>query len=446
MLLPDQVVTEICAAVDSGFARQVEFTQALVSIPSLRGQEATAQDLMADAMRERGLDVDKWKLDVDELKELSGFSPVTTSYDQAFNVVGTYRPTREQGRSLIFNGHVDVVPTGSAGRWRFGPFQPKIDGKWLYGRGSGDMKSGLAATLFAFDAVRNSGYTPQGRVHFQSVVEEESTGNGTLACLQRGYRADAAFIPEPSGELFTRGEVGLIWARVTVKGDPEHASGFIGVGTNAIEKAMALWPHIKALEAKWNERKSEVPLYCDHPFPVRVNIGEIHGGEWTSSVPASAALNVRVGLMPGFTQEEVRRELEDAVRNAGRGDPYLSNNPPAIEYFGHMSAGYFVKNAEVPEDILRRAHAKITGTRMREVVTSASSDTRYFNLYQDTWGVNYGPTVEKAHGFDERVDLESVKRVTKIMALFLAEWCGLSDDRTQASVEDEEPGRVAPRC
>ncbi|WP_352688982.1 M20/M25/M40 family metallo-hydrolase [Mesorhizobium sp. M0322] len=142
------------------------------------------------------------------------------------------------------------------------------------------MKAGLAATLFAFDAVRNSGFLPQGRIHFQSVVEEESTGNGTLACLQRGYRADAAFIPEPSGELFTRGEVGLIWARITVKGDPEHGSGFIGVGTNAIEKAMAMWPHIKALEARWNERKSEVPLYCDHPFPVRVNIGEIHGGEW----------------------------------------------------------------------------------------------------------------------------------------------------------------------
>ncbi|MER9548388.1 M20/M25/M40 family metallo-hydrolase [Mesorhizobium sp. M0322] len=146
-------------------------------------------------------------------------------------------------------------------------------------------------------------------------------------------------------------------------------------------------------------------------------------------MPASAALNVRVGLMPGFTQEEVRREIEDAVRNASRDDPYLSNNPPAIEYFGHMSAGYFVKHAEVQEDILRRAHAKVTGTTMREVVTSASSDARYFNLYQDTWGVNYGPTVEKAHGFDERVDLESVKRVTKTMALFLAEWCGLSDDQ-----------------
>ncbi|WP_245420774.1 MULTISPECIES: ArgE/DapE family deacylase [Mesorhizobium] len=431
-MLSDQVVSEICAAVDSGFARQVEFTQAMVTIPSLRGQEAPAQDLMADAMRERGLDLDKWKLDINELKGLPGFSPVAVSYDQAINVVGTYRPTRESGRSLIFNGHVDVVPTGLPDRWRFGPFEPKIEGKWLYGRGSGDMKSGLAATLFAFDAVRNSGYSPKGRIHFQSVVEEESTGNGTLACLQRGYRADAAFIPEPSGELFTRGEVGLIWARITVKGDPEHASGFIGVGTNAIEKAMALWPYIKALEARWNERKSEIPLYRDHPFPVRVNIGEIHGGEWTSSVPATAALNVRVGLMPGFTQEEVRREIEDAVRYASRHDTYLSNNPPVVDYFGHMSAGYFVKHADAPEDILRRAHAKITGTNMREVVTSASSDARYFNLYQDTWGVNYGPTVEKAHGFDERVDLESVKRVTKTMALFLAEWCGLSDDRSQA--------------
>src|SRR5690606_10513325 len=110
----------------------------------------------------------------------------------------------------------------------------------------------LAATLFAFDAVRDAGFRPTARIHFQSVVEEECTGNGTLACLQRGYRADCAFVPEPLGPQLMRAEVGLIWFRVHVAGDPQHASGgFNNAGANAIEKALLIWPEIKALEAEW---------------------------------------------------------------------------------------------------------------------------------------------------------------------------------------------------
>ncbi len=268
-MLEKDVASAIIEAVDRGFDKQLRFTQDFVRIPSLRGQEHTVQDFMAGAMASRDLSVDQWRIDVDDIKHLPGFAPVTISYENSFNVVGTYRPATRKGRSLIFNGHVDVVPTGDAARWTTPPFEPRIDGNWMYGRGAGDMKSGLAATLFAFDAVRAAGFRPTAPIHFQSVVEEECTGNGTLACLQRGYKADCAFVPEPLQPKLLRAEIGLIWFRVHVAGDPQHASGFTSTGANAIEKALALWPPIKALEDLWNARKSDHPVYKNHPHPIQ---------------------------------------------------------------------------------------------------------------------------------------------------------------------------------
>lgn len=426
-MLTDDVKQAIIDAVDRNFDAQIRFTQDMVRCPSTRGNEHTVQDLMASAMAGRGLAVDQWKVEVDDIKDMRGFAPVVdASYENAWNVVGTYRPDRTEGRSLIFNGHVDVVPIGGADRWTTPPFEPRIDGKWMYGRGAGDMKSGLAATLFAFDAVRDAGFRPMARIHFQSVVEEECTGNGTLACLQRGYRADCAFVPEPLGPQLMRAEVGLIWFRVHVTGDPQHASaGFNSAGANAIEKALLIWPEIKALEDEWNARKNDHPQYRDHPHPIRVNLGEISGGEWTSSVPATAVLNVRVAVLPGVALADIRDEIEARVRRAALSDPYLSNTPPRVEYHGHMAEGYVLTNADLPEAVLADSHRAVFGAELTECATSAATDARFFGLYQDTPGLVYGPVCEQPHGIDERVDLDSVRAVTKTMALFMAEWCGI---------------------
>jgi acetylornithine deacetylase len=426
-MLDDETAAAITDAVDRRFDEQVRFTQAMVRFPSTRGQEHTIQDFMADAIARRGLAVDHWKIEVDDIKDLPGFAPVVdASYENAYNVVGTYRPATRNGRSLIFNGHIDVVPTGEWARWTSPPFEPRIDGTWMYGRGAGDMKSGLAGTLFAFDAIREAGFVPTAPIYFQSVVEEECTGNGTLACLQRGYRADCAFVPEPLEPKLMRAEVGLIWFRVHVAGDPQHASaGFSTAGANAIEKALLIWPHIKALEDEWNARKVDHPVYKDHPHPIRVNLGEISGGEWTSSVPAAAVLNVRVGVLPGNRLADIRDEIEATVRRAALSDPFLSNDPPRIEYHGHMAEGYVLENAELPERVLADCHRAVFHTPLEEEITSAATDARFYGLYQNTPGIVYGPVCERPHGIDERVDLDSVRAVTKTMALFMAEWCGI---------------------
>ena len=142
-------------------------------------------------------------------------------------------PPISQGKSLIFNGHVDVVPTGPVDLWTHAPFDPVVEGGWLYGRGCGDMKAGVVAMVYAFKALQHMGLQPASEVQFHSVIDEECTGNGALAALGRGYRADACVIPEPFPFVMTA-QLGVLWLHIECTGRPGHVLD-TSKGVNAIE-------------------------------------------------------------------------------------------------------------------------------------------------------------------------------------------------------------------
>ena len=165
---------KILDAVDAGFDAQLATTRDFVAIPSTRGAEGPCQDMIGDLLRQRGYEVDDWHIDVEDLKDLRGFGPIEHDFSKARTVVGTYRPSNNAGKSLILQGHCDVVPTGPLDMWETPPFSPVIkDGK-MYGRGACDMKSGTIGALYALDAIKAAGLKPTARIHFQSVIEEES--------------------------------------------------------------------------------------------------------------------------------------------------------------------------------------------------------------------------------------------------------------------------------
>jgi len=423
-MLDTALATAIMKSVDAGFDAQVAMTAELVKFPSVRGAEHTAQDFMAAAMRERGLAVDRWRIDIDDIRHLPGFSPVHVSYDNAFNVVGTHRAGNAKGRSLILNGHIDVVPVGPLDMWTTPPFEPLVEGGWLYGRGGGDMKAGVIACLAALDALKRAGYRPAADLHVQSVVEEECTGNGALACLQRGYRAEAVLIPEPLWNRLIRAQVGVLWFQVHVRGIPVHVRE-TSAGANAIEASYGIMQALHGLEERWNARRKDYPPFDTVEHPINLNVGRIAGGDWPSSVPAWCTFDVRVAIYPGQDIAEAKREIEAVIRDAASRNRFLANHPPDIVYHGFEAEGYVLKDAEAQVETLERAHRTAFGTDLKEVATTATTDARFFGLYAATPALVYGPNADSIHGFDERVELDSVRRCTQAMALFIAEWCGL---------------------
>ncbi|MDV4143552.1 ArgE/DapE family deacylase [Shimia sp. FJ5] len=426
-----ELTPRILDAVDAYFDEQVDFLAALTAHPSTRGNEQSAQNFMAEELTDRGYEVDRWQIDVEDIRHLPGFSPVLGPYEDAVNVVGSHRSKTQKGRSLILNGHIDVVPEGPLDMWDSPPYEPRVAEGWMYGRGAGDMKAGLVSNLYALDALRRLNLAPAADVFYQSVVEEECTGNGALACLARGYKADAALIPEPFAEQLVTAQLGVIWFQVHLKGLPTHVA-YAGQGANAIEAAIPLISALHEMEARWNGVEHRHGDYAHMDHALNLNIGKIQGGDWTSSVPAWCVFDVRMGIFPGQSIEDAKKEIEAVLMEAARENAFLRNSLPEIVYHGFHAEGYALsddKSRSAADAIgaLDSAHGTVTGGALDRAAITATTDARFFGLYADTPALVYGPTAEAIHGFNERVELESMRRVTKATALFIADWCGVED-------------------
>lgn len=424
MTISPELGDRIMQAVADGFAAQVAFTQDLVRFPSTRGNEQAVQDYMFRALRERGLVMDRFAMDRAAISRHPGGSRISQMHSTAPIVVGIHRPRQDMGRSLILQGHIDVVPAGPEDMWSTPPFDPVIKDGWMHGRGAGDMKAGCASNVFALDALARLGLKPAATVYVQSVVEEESTGNGALAAHLRGYKADAAFIPEPMHEELSRGTVGVLWFQFEARGLPVHVAN-MGSGANAIDAAWRVVEALRELEARWNAAGH--PLYADRHHPLNLNIGRIEGGDWASSVPAWCRIDCRIAMFPGESAMDKAREIEACIADFARADRFLSNHPPRVTFNGFFAEGYVLEPGSAAEASLGEAHRTVTGTDLRARVGTAYLDARVHALYDGIPALTYGAIGENYHGCDERVNLASVMRTTQTMALFIADWCGVEE-------------------
>ena len=423
MPLDPALADRIAASVAQGFAEQVAHTQALVRFGSTRGAEHAIQDFVVGAFRARGYATERFPIDAAAVAGHPGGATVADGHSEAPIVAGLHRPRGAGGRSLILQAHVDVVPPGPLDLWTHPPFDPVIDGDWLYGRGAADMKAGHAANLFALDALRRIGLQPAAAVTILSVVEEESTGNGALAAHLHGYRADAVLIPEPMDEALVRANTGVLWFTVEVRGRPVHVRA-MGAGANAIDATYRVIGALRDLEARWNADRAGRPHFADAAHPINLNVGRIEGGDWNSSVPAWCRVGCRIALYPGTRAADAAAEVEAAIAAFARADPFLADAPPRVTFDGFFAEGYVLEPGSKAEGLLAAAHRRATGTELTSIMAPCYLDTRVHALYEQVPALCYGPASENIHGFDERVSLRSVQRITTAMALFVADWCG----------------------
>jgi acetylornithine deacetylase len=215
----DREIADAVAAVED---EMLELLCRLVEAPSTLGNEEPGQVIMVEAFRDLlALEPFDIAMDAEALRAHSHSAPFSWDVSQKRNVVADWPAAGIGGRSLVLQGHIDVVGPASEKLWRTPLFHAVRDGDWLYGRGSGDMKAGLAAMVGAVLGLRGLGLAPLAPVQLQSVVEEECGGNGALQCVLSGLRPDAAVIPEPYPGLIPTSDLGILVTRGRLQTD-EH--------------------------------------------------------------------------------------------------------------------------------------------------------------------------------------------------------------------------------
>jgi acetylornithine deacetylase len=437
MELPQRTVDVVNDAVEQRRSRLVELCADLVRIPSEThppgGDEGPVQRYIDQVFTDLGLEVDVFEpWSVPGIQEHPGWWP-GLEYDDRPNVVGRWHGSGG-GRDLILNGHCDVVPAGPAALWTHPPYDAVIaDGK-IHGRGSSDQKAGIAAMTMAVAVLRDLALQLRGDVILQSVVNEELGGyNGTLACCEKGYRADAAIITEPSGLAVAPAAKGGQTYEVTVPGRNAHHAWW-WEGKSAFDGAIAVKRALERWEQLREDELAGIPLFSDkrhYPKPAladtiwHVEAGDAH----IMASPSSARLAFWVDVLPGEDREEVLKRFEQHVLQETAADPFWREHPVTLERaLMRPFTGVSVPLDHPVIGSLQRSHTAAHGSAPDVVGMGGATDAMIFNLYSDTPAVVYGPgDLGVAHSPDEYVEIEELVDATKTLALTILDFCGLGD-------------------
>ena len=251
---------QLSEAITERREQAIQLIQGMVQLPSI-DSEADVQEYIAHWWRKRDIEPDLWELDIEELRTHQAFVDVDYDYSGRPNQVVLIKG-QGGGRSLTLNGHTDVVPVDKA-PWTYGgPWSGDyVDGK-VYGRGSVDMKGGLAIGMIVIDALLKCGIKLKGDLQMQFVADEENGGNGTLAAIQRGYRSDGTIFLEPtSPKYLVVSSRGAQFFRVTIPG-VEGGIEYQFTTPNAIDKAFKIFQAVQSY-ALWRAAQADQP-----PIPV----------------------------------------------------------------------------------------------------------------------------------------------------------------------------------
>ncbi len=412
-------------AVDTLSGEYLQFLADLVRCPTLLGQETEGQELIYRRLVDLGLETRKWEPDSARMEADPDFVPVERDYAGRPNVAGVLKPTGRRGRSLVLNGHVDVVPLGPLQWWSFDPWGAEVRDGRMYGRGALDMKSGLVAALLAVAAVRESGARLRGPVRVESVIEEECTGNGMLASRLDSGRVDGAVLTEPTGLQVWTATLGVLWFEVCVRGRPAYV-GEPGRHVNAVEKAASLIHRLKPAVVEALNRDFRHPEYDHRPRPLSLNVGQIEGGDWPSSVALECRFSCRMSFPIGWPPERSQDFAEEQVRRAAGTDPWLIRNPPAIRYNGFRARGWVTPPVSGPSslvDLLEECHQGVTDRELERDAFPGTADARYFKAELGEQSIYYGPRGGNIHAPDEYVELESVLECARVLSRLVIRWC-----------------------
>ncbi len=414
----------VIAWIDRERDQIIGFLGNLIRIPSVTGEEGKIQQFITGNLTEMGLTTDVWEPDLAELKRHPAYVEVSSGYEGRPNVVGLLRGSG-RGKSLLFNGHVDVIPAGAPESWKHDPWSGEVADGRLYGRGASDMKAGLAAMTMAVKSILQSGIRLKGDVILEYTVDEELSGNGSLACVMRGYKADGGICCETSSMRVQPGSIGRIWFEIKVRG---KAAGIQRrwEGVNAIDKGYRVTQAVSEFERLRVQRVSH-PLYPEIRGAIPCMVGVFESGSYHSAFPDTCLLKGSMATVPGENSKAVKAEFVRFITERVSDDPWLKEHPPEVAF-----VGYFAEPSEIPQvspivQLLIQKFTEVTGQRPIISGREGAADIRFLNRYGTTPTVIFGPGMtEQMHANNEWASVEDLIQATKILAITTLEWCEYS--------------------
>lgn len=427
---PGDIKNRIAAAVDALKDNMIAFIQELIQTPSLPGEEKKVQHIIAAKLRELNFDVDIIPIQLDVLNKHQAFSHDGFPVDNRMNVMGLWKgsspnettPGNNNCGSLILNGHVDVVSPGDESQWEHSPWSGIIKNGRIYGRGSADMKAGLAAAVFACEALQKLGYQPGKDIMIQSVVGEETGGCGTLTNILKGYTADAAIIMEPTELKIYPVQSGALSFRIKIKGKSIHAC-MKNKGVSAVEKFYIIFHAVNEFE--WQRHlKYKNPIFEDPKNVAPINFGTVTSGDWPSTVPGTLVTEGRYGIFPDESAAQAKQAFEETIKKAALNDEWLKNNLPEVEWFeGQFEPGTTNMHEPIIQT-LSACHEAVLKEKIQFAGATYGSDLRLFTNYANIPTVLFGPgDVKDAHTVDESISIDEIVKAVEVLALTIINWC-----------------------
>ncbi len=384
----------------------------LIRIPSLRGHEGPASRFVAEQIAPF----------VDECRLVEIPDSIQDDPDYAFRLPNfSYRDTPQveclirgsgTGPSLLLNAHLDVVPP-SEGQTE--AFDPQEKNGAVFGRGAVDDK-GQVAALFALAAtLRSKGVRPPGDIIFHFVVEEENGGNGTLAMVRRGIKADAAIVMEATEFHVVPAVRGAVWFELETVGRAGH-SGNIAGRISALDKAFEAIQLFRDYHDRLLSASRNIPLFDAYEDPMPLTIGQCEAGNWPASVPARATLKGLIGFLPNTNRFEVQKGLKAALENSP--DDWLKNNHklsfPMLNSDGNM----LPVDHPVVEKLLSALESNGLPRKVR-AMTAACDAWFYNNLAGIPTVVFGGGSLGCAHAKDEHILLDDIYQTAAVLFDFV---------------------------
>ncbi len=390
--------------------------------------EAALQDLLAARLRAAGATVDVWEPNV---SAIAGHPMVPDGFSFAGRpqLAATFAGAGT-GRTLLFNGHVDIVAVEPLDRWPHPPFAAVVADGMVHGRGTCDMKGGVACMVLAAEVLASLGVRLAGDLIVNTVTEEETTGAGGLA-MAHALQADGAIVPEPSGFDVWIACRGSLLPRITVEGRAGHA-GIAplphdqGGAVNAIEKMGIVMDAVRRLREEWALRPR-------HPYlsPADCVPTIIAGGEWLVSYPASCTLDCHIEFLPDQADERgygsrVEAEFTDWIARAAAADPWLAANPPLIEWVAGA-----VPPAEVAADdpVVQAALGAVAAVGRNGGLAGLDNwhDGATLTVEAGIPAICLGPgDIRLAHTTEERVPIADLVSCTQALAIAAMRFCGVA--------------------